>query len=62
MIYTEDKAKVVAAVWGTELIQCLAKIAILHFDDLKKRMNSSYSSNYLGAIHPILQIVLEQIS
>ena len=32
-IYTEEKAKVVAAAWGTKLIQ------------LKKMMNSSYSSN-----------------
>ena len=36
---TEEKAKVVAAVWGTELIQFLAALAILHQDDLKIRMN-----------------------
>ena len=29
-LYTEEKAKVVAAVWGTELIQFFAVIAILH--------------------------------
>ena len=29
-IKTEDKAKVVAAAWGTELIQFLAALAILH--------------------------------
>ena len=29
-IYTEVKAKVVAAVWGTELIQSLASLAVLH--------------------------------
>ena len=29
-IYTEEKAKVVAAVWGSELIQLLAAQAILH--------------------------------
>ena len=38
-IMTEEKAKVVAAVWGTELIQFLAALAILHQDDLKIRMN-----------------------
>ena len=39
-IYTEEKTKVVAAVWGTELIQFLAVLAILYHDDLKNRMNS----------------------
>ena len=34
-IYTEEKAKVVAADWGTELRQFLAALAILHQDDLK---------------------------
>ena len=38
-IYTEEKAKVVATVWGTEFIQFLATLAILHQDDLKNRMN-----------------------
>ena len=38
-IITEGKAKVVAAAWGKELIQFLAALAILHQDDLKKRMN-----------------------
>ena len=33
---TEDKAKVVAAVWGTELIKFLAVIAILNKDNLKE--------------------------
>ena len=37
-IYTEEKAKVVAAVWRTELIQFLAVLAFLHQDDLKKRL------------------------
>ena len=36
---TEEKAKVVAAAWGTALILLLAPLAILHQDDLKKRMN-----------------------
>ena len=40
-IYTEDKAKVVAAFWGTEFIQFLAELAVLHQDDMKKRMNLS---------------------
>ena len=39
MIMTEEKAKLVAAAWGTELIQFLAALAILHQDDLKNRMN-----------------------
>ena len=51
MIITEEEEKVVAAAWGTEFIQFLAALAILHQDDmkrrefikddLKKRMNSS---------------------
>ena len=54
-MYTEEKAKVVAAVWGTELIKFLAAPAILwHQDDLKIRMNSSFSSYYPGANHIIL--------
>ena len=40
-IKTEEKAKVVAAVWGTELIQFIAVLAILHQDDFMKGMNSS---------------------
>ena len=35
--YTGKNAKVVAAVWGTELIKFLAALAILHHDDLKNR-------------------------
>ena len=40
-IKTEEKAKVLAAAWreGAELIKFLAKLAILHQDDLKNRMN-----------------------
>ena len=53
-IYTEEKEKVVAAVWGTELIQFIAALAILYQDDpLLQRP---------GAIHAILQIVLVQNS
>ena len=57
-IKTEEKAKVTAAVWGTELLHFLAAQAILHQHDLKKWTNSSYSSYRLVAIHPILQIAL----
>ena len=38
-INTEEKAKVVAAAWWTELIQLLAVLAILHQADLKKRIS-----------------------
>ena len=58
-IYTEEKAKVVSAVWGTDFIHFLAVLAVLyqddmkkkdefHQDDIKKTMNSSYSSNRPG--------------
>ena len=57
----EDRteAKIVTDVWGTEWIQFLATLTILHRDDLKKGINSSYS---IGAIHSILHRVLEQNS
>ena len=42
---TEEKAKVVAAASEAESIQFLAALAILQKEDLKKRMNLSYSSN-----------------
>ena len=38
-INTEEKAKVVPAAGGMELIQFLSALANLHQDDLKKRMN-----------------------
>ena len=38
-IKTEEKAKVIAAVWGKEMIQFLAALAILHQDGLKKKIN-----------------------
>ena len=43
-IYIEENAKVVAAAWGTEFIQFLAELAILHQADLKNtgRINSSF--------------------
>ena len=58
IIKTEEKAKVVAAIWGTELIQFLAALAILHQDDMKKGMNLCYSQYRPGAVHSILHIVL----
>ena len=63
-INTEEEGKVVAAVWEdrTELIQFLATPAILHQDDLKKKVNSSYASNCPGVIRPVLPIVLVQNS
>ena len=36
---TEAKAKVIASVWGTEFMQFLAALAIVHKDFLKNRMN-----------------------
>ena len=38
-IYTEEKTKVVADVWRTEFIQFLSALAVLHQDDMLKRMN-----------------------
>ena len=49
VVIIEQEAKVVAAVWGTEFIQFLATIAILHQDDSKKRMNSFCSTYLPGA-------------
>ena len=49
-INTEEKAKVVAAVWRTEFIQFLAALVILHQDNLNNRRNSSFSSNHPAAI------------
>ena len=52
---TEEKAKVVAAVWGTEVIQFLAVLGVLQYRTmLKKRMN------HPCAIQPIPEIVLLQ--
>ena len=38
-IMTEEKRKVIAAVWVKKLIQFLAALASFHQDDLKKRIN-----------------------
>ena len=35
-IKTEEKTKVVAAVWGTDQIPFLASLVIFHKDDLKE--------------------------
>ena len=51
-IKTEEKAKVLASVWREESIQVLAVLAVLPKEDLKNRMNSSYS---FASIHPIIQ-------
>ena len=51
-IYTEEKAQVVSAVWGTEFIQFLATRAILQFgekDEFFLFFNSSLSSYHPGA-------------
>ena len=42
-INTEEKAKVIAAVWGAEFIRFLAELAILPRRILKNRMNASFS-------------------
>ena len=36
-IKTDEKPKVVAAVWGTELIQFLAALNIFHMEDFKEK-------------------------
>ena len=61
-IYTEEKAKVVAGVWGTKCIKFLVALAILHQDNLKNRMNSSFSSYPPGEIHPFLHKFLGKIA
>ena len=47
---TEEKAKVVAAVWGKEFLEFHAAIQIYHQDDLKERMNRR-----TNAWQPVLQ-------
>ena len=51
----EEKAKVVAAIWGTEFIKFHAALTILHHNENENRMNSSFSSYHTGAIHPIFK-------
>ena len=45
---TQEKAKVVAAVWGTKFIQFSAALQIWHQADLKKRMNTYVEERTLG--------------
>ena len=47
-IYTEENAMVVAASWGTEFLQFLAALAILHQDDLKNRQICTRTSQRIG--------------
>ena len=62
-IYTEVKAKVVAAVRGTESIQFLTVLLFcIRRIYLKFRMNSSFSSYHHGTIHPLIHIILVQNS
>ena len=63
-IHTEEKANVVAAVWGTELRQFLAALAILHLDNLKNTVGwfGTGRVEEWGAKQPILQLVLVQNS
>ena len=47
-IYTEENVKVVVAAWGTELLQFLAALAILHQGELKNRVQISQFFNSPG--------------
>ena len=51
-IKTEEEAKVVTVFWGTKFRHFLAARAILYQDDLKNRMNSSFSSYNPGVCRP----------
>ena len=61
-IYTEEKAKVVAISWGTEMLQFLAALAILHQDYLKNRLNCIPFFNWCKSAYSIIQIALVQNS
>ena len=50
-IKTEEKAKVVASVWGAEFIQFLAAIAVLYWTISR----TGYITSVIASIHPILQ-------
>ena len=60
-IYTEDKAKVVAAVWGIYFIQFLAALAVLPPDNMKKRMSRTRMIWRQEWIHPVLQIIVRSV-
>ena len=49
----EAKAKVVAAVWGTEWLQFHATLAVLPWSIWKKRLNSSLVDNKTGNVRLI---------
>ena len=53
-IYGEEKAKVIAAVWGTELIQFLAALQIESQDDFKKNSQR----NIFKALNLYIMMVL----
>ena len=52
-IYTEEKAKVVAAAWGTELLQFLVARSFLNLDNLKIRNGNENILIFLVFISPI---------
>ena len=52
-INTRRKAKVVTAFWGQSLFNSLAPLALMHQYNLKKRMNSSFSSYHPCVINPV---------
>ena len=49
-IYTEEKAKVVAAYWGKEVLHFLSALAILHRNDLKNRLICTRTSWRTGCL------------
>ena len=61
-ILIKEKEKSSLLFGGKNLFNFLAALAFLHKDDLKNRMNSSFSSDYPGAINPFLHIILVQNS
>ena len=61
-IYTKEKAKVIAAIRGTEFIQFLTALAILHQDDMKKRITVIAPGGCEEKNELILHIVLVQNS
>ena len=55
---TEEKAKVVAAVYGTKLLQFFAALAIFHQDEVKNRnirITAAWRNGYFGKMdgHPV---------
>ena len=59
-IKTEEKAKVVASVWGKEFIQFLAVLAFFHQDDFKKGEFNFFLHIILVQFSPFLLIILVQ--